>query len=79
MGINSYVQICIMFKLSTLKMKKQDQLHSPQKTNHPPKPIKRYTINVQNDQTYKECQITSVGDDRGNDSTASERANGCDT
>lgn len=36
MGINSYVQICIMFKLSTLKMKKQDQLHSPQKTNHPP-------------------------------------------
>lgn len=34
MGINSYVQICIMFKLSTLN-EKQDQLHSPQKTNHP--------------------------------------------
>lgn len=77
MGINSYVQICIMFKLSTKKIKKQDQLHShPRKQTIPPKPIKRYTINSQNDQTYEECQITGVGDDKGNDSTASDGANG---
>ena len=57
MGINSYVQICIMFKLSIKKIKKQDQLHShPRKQTIPPKPIKRYTINAQNDQTYEEAK-----------------------
>ena len=57
MGINSYVQICIMFKLSTKKIKKQDQLHShPRKQTIPHKPIKRYTINAQNDQTYEEAK-----------------------
>ena len=52
---------------------------TPENKQPPTKPIKRYTINVQNDQTYKECQITSVGDDKGNDSTASESANGYKT
>lgn len=80
MGINSYVQICIMLKLSTQKIKKQDQLHShPRKQTIPPKPIKRYTINAQNDQTYEECQIRGVGDDKGNDSPASDSANGYNT